>query len=75
MNFLFGSEGLSWFCIAGLLVYMDILKRQQKYGDALKLVQGLTGDLLTIGIDRLRLQVCYVSFVLLLYCSTVVLLS
>lgn len=36
---------------------MDILKRQRKYGDALTLLQGLSGDLLTIGIDRLRLQV------------------
>ncbi|KAG0563622.1 hypothetical protein KC19_8G046000 [Ceratodon purpureus] len=40
----------------GVIVYIDILKRQQKYGDALKLLQGLSGDLLTIGIDRLRLQ-------------------
>lgn len=40
----------------GVVVYMDILKRQRKYGDALTLLQGLSGDLLTIGIDRLRLQ-------------------
>lgn len=39
-------------------MYIDILKRQQKFGDALKLLEGLSGDLLTIDLDRLRLQVC-----------------
>lgn len=39
-------------------MYIDIMKRQHKYDDALKLLQGLSGDLLTIDVDRLRLQVC-----------------
>lgn len=39
-------------------MYIDILKRQQKYGDALKLLEGSSGDLLSIDVDRLRLQVC-----------------
>lgn len=53
------SEALSPSVHAGLLVYIDIMKRQHKYDDALKLLQGLSGDLLTIDVDRLRLQVCF----------------
>lgn len=37
---------------------MEVLKRQEKYGEALKLLDDLSGDLFTIATDRLRLQVC-----------------
>lgn len=44
--------------ISGLEVYVEVLKRQEKYGEALKLLDDLSGDLFTIATDRLRLQVC-----------------
>ena len=39
------------------MVYISILEQQAKYGDALEVLTGKLGSLLTVEVDRLRIQV------------------
>ncbi|GAB4860256.1 hypothetical protein Ancab_011737 [Ancistrocladus abbreviatus] len=39
-----------------VIVYISVLEQQGKYGDALEILSGELGSLLTIEVDRLRLQ-------------------
>lgn len=48
-------------CIA-IMVYISILEQQAKYGDALEVLTGKLGSLLTVEVDRLRIQVFSKAF-------------
>ncbi|XP_022149780.1 N-terminal acetyltransferase B complex auxiliary subunit NAA25-like isoform X2 [Momordica charantia] len=39
-----------------IMVYISILEQQAKYGDALEILTGKLGSLLTVEVDRLRIQ-------------------
>lgn len=44
------------------MVYISILEQQAKYGDALEVLTGKLGSLLTVEVDRLRIQVFSKAF-------------
>lgn len=39
------------------MIYISILERQAKFGDALEILSGKLGSLLQIEVDKLRMQV------------------
>lgn len=43
--------------VAALTIYISILERQAKFGDALEILSGKLGSLLMIEVDKLRMQV------------------
>ena len=46
------------------MVYISILEQQAKFGDALEILSGKLGSLLTINVDKLRMQVISIAFFL-----------
>ena len=48
--------------VAALMLYISILEKQAKFGDALEVLSGKLGSLLTIEVDKLRIQVISVAF-------------
>ena len=44
------------------MVYISILEHQAKYEDALEVLTGKLGSLLTVEVDRLRIQVFSKAF-------------
>ena len=53
--------------VAALMIYISILERQAKFGDALEILSGKLGSLLQIEVDKLRMQVVSIVFFLLCY--------
>lgn len=48
--------------LVAIMVYISILEQQAKYGDALEILTGKLGSLLTVEVDRLRIQVFSKAF-------------